>query len=78
MARELATNFYANDDEMTAFKRLLFGKKTDAAATTTAKTTTSKYDAEELREIHLKTESRRMKAFKNYEGKLSSTDIKKQ
>lgn len=67
MARELANTFAGNENEMEAFKRFLFNKKTDPT-TTTAKTTTSKYDAEEMREINLKTESRRMKAFKNYEG----------
>jgi hypothetical protein len=68
MARELANSFNGGQNELDAFKRFLFGKKTDPTTTTTAKTTTSKYDAEELREINLKTESRRMKAFKNYEG----------
>ena len=67
MARDLANSFSGGENEFDAFKRFLFGKKTDPT-TTTAKTTTSKYDAEELREINLKTESRRMKAFKNYEG----------
>jgi len=69
MARELANSFNGDENEMEAFKRFLFNKKTDPT-TTTAKTTTSKYDAEELREINLKTESRRIKAFKNYEGKV--------
>ena len=54
MARELANNFAGNENEMEAFKRFLFNKKTDPT-TTTAKTTTSKYDAEEMREINLKT-----------------------
>ncbi len=74
MARELANNFAGNENEMEAFKRFLFNKKTEPT-TTTAKTTTSKYDAEEMREINLKTESRRMKAFKNYEG-LIFKDLK--
>ena len=74
-SRELANSFHASEDEESAFKRFLFGKKTTAttasvtttASTTTGKTTTSKYDAEEQREINAKTEARRFKAFKNYE-----------
>ena len=68
-SREFASRFHASDDEESALKRFLFDKNTasSTAKTTTVKTTTSKYDAEEMREINLKIESRRIKAYKNYE-----------
>ena len=73
LEREFANNFYANNHNLALLKRFFFDKKTTTtttSTTTTAKTTiSSKHDAEEIREINLKTESRRMKAFKNYEGK---------